>query len=75
MGEANPFETFGYLLTELTKAHPKLSYVHAVEPREWFGKDEVGKGYTFNIGHLAEGVKPSNDHVSRLEISHRRLRH
>ena len=56
MGEANPYEVFEYVTKQLVTRHPKLSYLHFVEPREW----APGSAST---GHHDQGVVPSNDRV------------
>lgn len=60
MGEANPYVTFGYVVSKLVETYPRLSYVHFVEPRDWLpGFNVAGRE------HLDADVVPSNDHVSR----------
>ncbi|KAI8997430.1 hypothetical protein BDB01DRAFT_771102 [Pilobolus umbonatus] len=41
MADENPVETWSYLTTQLKNTHPKLAYVHFIEPRSNFISDEV----------------------------------
>jgi NADPH2 dehydrogenase len=33
MGMADPLPTFSYLISQLVERHPRLAYIHLVEPR------------------------------------------
>ena len=45
MRMADPKPTFSYLVSELAKLHPNLSYIHVVEPRAQGNMDrEVQEG-------------------------------
>lgn len=42
MKMSNPRPTFAYLATALRDKHPKLAYLHVIEPRIAGGRDAVG---------------------------------
>ncbi|KAI9253903.1 hypothetical protein BDA99DRAFT_519307 [Phascolomyces articulosus] len=38
MEDETPYETWGYIVSELKKRHPKLAYIHFIEPRDDYGR-------------------------------------
>ncbi|KAI8146683.1 hypothetical protein BJV82DRAFT_643284 [Fennellomyces sp. T-0311] len=40
MKDDTPYETWGYIIDQLRQKHPKLAYIHMVEPRMDLGSDD-----------------------------------
>lgn len=38
MADDTPYETWGYLVSQLQEKHPDLAYVHMIEPRDDFSR-------------------------------------
>ncbi|KAF8753501.1 oxidoreductase [Rhizoctonia solani] len=59
MGMRNPIPTYTYIISELTKNHSELSYIHMIEP----GINSADNGTT---QELDEGVVASNEFAYQL---------
>ncbi|KAB5592696.1 NADH:flavin oxidoreductase/NADH oxidase [Ceratobasidium theobromae] len=59
MGMSNPIPTYSYIISQLAKHHPKLAYIHMIEP----GINSANEGATQT---LDEGVTASNDFAFQL---------
>jgi 2,4-dienoyl-CoA reductase-like NADH-dependent reductase (Old Yellow Enzyme family) len=65
-GDANPFESFGYITRAVVRQYPSLGYVHFVEPLDWTADWRTNYTASFSADGFAEGVRPSNDYFRAI---------
>jgi NADPH2 dehydrogenase len=74
MGMQDPKPTFGYLVTQLRRLHPALSYIHVIEPRDVpieGSNDFIRQIWVGNVedGHDIDDVALARDGRRRVIIS------